>query len=82
IRSLDPEPLRQQIEQRFQVPAKLIDGQVRFEHRDGSKLIARVMEAFADRIDSITLGKPSLEDVFIDKTGHRFWSETQDDGQR
>jgi ABC-2 type transport system ATP-binding protein len=78
IRCHDPEPLRQAIEEQFQVAAMVIDGQVRFEHPDGSRILARVMEAFADRIDAITLGKPSLEDVFIDKTGHRFWSRAED----
>ncbi len=81
IRCHEPEPLRQLIEDRFGVPAKLIDGQVRFEHPDGPRLLARVMEAFGDRIESITLGRPSLEDVFIDKTGHRFWSDATDDEQ-
>ena len=35
----------------------------------------RLVEAFPDRIDSITLGKPTLEDVFIHVTGHRFWND-------
>jgi ABC-2 type transport system ATP-binding protein len=78
IRCHDPEPLRQAIEEQFQVAAMVIGGQVRFEHPDGSRILARVMEVFADRIDAITLGKPSLEDVFIDKTGHRFWSRAED----
>jgi ABC-2 type transport system ATP-binding protein len=33
------------------------------------------MEAFPDRIESITLGKPTLEDVFIHTTGHQFWTD-------
>ena len=35
----------------------------------------RLVEAFPDRIESITLGKPTLEDVFIHFTGHRFWTD-------
>ncbi|TVS17120.1 MAG: ABC transporter ATP-binding protein [Planctomycetaceae bacterium] len=79
IRGQDPATLRQAIADRFQVTAKVIDGHVRFEHPDGAQILARVMEAFSDRIQSITLGRPSLEDVFIDKTGHRFWSHGEDD---
>jgi hypothetical protein len=30
---------------------------------------------FADDIRSLTLGRPSLEDVFIARTGHRFRSK-------
>jgi ABC-2 type transport system ATP-binding protein len=81
IRSRDPETLRGQVERQFQVNAMLIDGQVRFEHPDGSRLLARITESLADSIDSITLGKPTLEDVFIDKTGHRFWSKANEDDQ-
>jgi hypothetical protein len=31
------------------------------------------MEALPGRIESVTVGKPTLEDVFIRRTGHRFW---------
>jgi ABC-2 type transport system ATP-binding protein len=82
IRCQNPESLRQEIEALFQIAAMLIDGRVRFEHPDGPHAVARVMEAFGDRIDAITLGRPSLEDVFIDKTGHRFWSRAEDDQPR
>jgi ABC-2 type transport system ATP-binding protein len=82
IRCQDPEWLCPAITDRFQVAARLIEGQVRFEHADGPKVLARVMEAFGDRIDSVQLGRPSLEDVFIDKTGHHFRSVVGDDQPR
>ncbi len=37
--------------------------------------IARLVEAFPGQIDSVTLGKPTLEDVFIARTGHRFFDD-------
>ena len=43
------------------------------EQSDGHTWITKLVEAFPGQIDSITLGKPTLEDVFIAKTGHRFW---------
>ena len=52
----------------------MIDGSVRLEQPDGHRWIPRLVEAFPDRIDAITLGKPTLEDVFIHTTGHRFWN--------
>jgi ABC-2 type transport system ATP-binding protein len=52
---------------------------VRLEQPDGHRLVAQLVEAFPGRVQSITLGKPSLEDVFIDRTGHRFWN-AEDDG--
>jgi ABC-2 type transport system ATP-binding protein len=38
-------------------------------------LIPQLVEAFARRIEAVAVGKPTLEDVFVKKTGHRFWSE-------
>lgn len=82
IRSDQPQQLAKAIRERFDVPATLVDGRVRLELPDGHEWVARLMEAFAPRVQSITLGKPSLEDVFIDKTGHRFWSEGEDGYER
>ena len=36
-----------------------------------------IVERFPDEVASVTLGKPTLEDVFIARTGHRFWDEDQ-----
>jgi ABC-2 type transport system ATP-binding protein len=34
-----------------------------------------VVEAFPGAIDAVSVSKPTLEDVFIRRTGHRFWNE-------
>jgi ABC-2 type transport system ATP-binding protein len=34
-----------------------------------------VVEAFPGEIQSLSVSKPTLEDVFIHRTGHRFWNE-------
>src|SRR5262245_39492238 len=75
IRTAAPAALAAEISQRFNIRAVEVDGSVRLEQPDGHQWIARLVEAFPDRTDSITLGKPTLEDVFIHFTGHRFWSE-------
>ncbi len=68
-----PQELAGAIHDRFGVAASVVDGSVRLELPQGHQWIARLMEAFPDRISAIRLGKPTLEDVFIEKTGHRFW---------
>ena len=55
----------------------LVDGVVRLEQPRGHEWIARLAEAFGEQLDAIRLGKPTLEDVFIAKTGHRFWSDRE-----
>jgi ABC-2 type transport system ATP-binding protein len=49
-----------------------LEGTIRLEVPDGHQWIARLVEAFPGRIRAIRLGKPTLEDVFITRTGHRF----------
>jgi ABC-2 type transport system ATP-binding protein len=75
IKSGDPAALAAAIQQRFACEAKLLDGSVRLEQPDGHAWIPKLVEAFPERIESITLGKPTLEDVFIQATGHRFWTD-------
>jgi ABC-2 type transport system ATP-binding protein len=81
IRTNDPATLAADIERQLSATAKVVDGSVRLEQANGHQWIARLVEAFPDRIESITLGKPTLEDVFIHFTGHRFWSDPQPENE-
>ena len=62
----------------FDCQPTVLDGTVRLEQANGHQWIARLVEAFPGKIDSVTLGKPTLEDVFIGRTGHRFWQATDE----
>jgi ABC-2 type transport system ATP-binding protein len=79
IRTDQPESLALKITDRFQLKPTVVDASVRLELPAGHEWIPRLIEAFPDRIESITLGKPTLEDAFIHVTGHRFWNEEQID---
>lgn len=74
IQTADPMQLADRIQNRLSIAAQVVDGSVRIAEGATHELIARIVEAFPDECDSITLGKPTLEDVFIARTGHRFWS--------
>ncbi len=67
------------IRARFQIDAKIVDGKIRLEQPDAGAWIAKLVQAFPDKIDALTLAKPSLEDVFINKTGHVFSSDRKSD---
>lgn len=71
----NPESLAQRIEVRFHVQAQVLGGQVRIERENGHRFITDVVEAFPGEIEAISVSKPTLEDVFIHRTGHRFWTE-------
>jgi ABC-2 type transport system ATP-binding protein len=77
----EPGGLAAAIGERFGLAAHEIDGSVRLELPDASQWVPRLVEAFPGRIETITLGKPTLEDVFIARTGHRFWHEDSGGGQ-
>jgi ABC-2 type transport system ATP-binding protein len=51
------------------------DGAVRLERERGHELAARLAEALPRRIESVTVARPSLEDVFLRRTGHRLYEE-------
>ena len=72
IDTQDPQQLAALIANRCQLEASVVDGRVRLELQDGHQWVARLVEEFPGRISAITVGKPTLEDVFIARTGHRF----------
>jgi ABC-2 type transport system ATP-binding protein len=67
-----PEALAQKIFRQFQVSAALVDGTLRIERPRGHELVARLVDEFGGEIESVTFGRPTLEDVFVHLTGHRF----------
>ncbi|MGA9801221.1 MAG: ATP-binding cassette domain-containing protein [Terriglobales bacterium] len=71
----DPESMAERIRARFNLDAKVLGGQVRLEQENGHRFITDVVEAFPGEIESISVSKPALEDVFIHRTGHKFWTE-------
>jgi len=76
----DANSLAVSITQRFGYATMVVDGSVRLERPDAHQLVAGVCEAFPGRIQSVTIGKPTLEDVFIARTGHRFWQDRREVG--
>ncbi len=75
ITARQPQRLAADIASRFGSNCRVVDGEVRLERHAAHRLLAEIVEAFADQIIDVRLGKPTLEDVFIAKTGHRFWQE-------
>ena len=75
VRSKDATSLAQRIAASFGVEVSVLNDEVRIEHPEGYSLIARLTDTFPGEIDSITLAKPTLEDVFIAKTGRRLREE-------
>ena len=75
LEARDPRTLADHIRDKFHVDASVMDKQVRIEIENGHRFVPDVVEAFPGEIQSLSVSKPTLEDVFIHRTGHRFWSE-------
>ena len=75
ITAKDPEKLRQMMAQRLGVTPTLMNGKLRVEKENAHAFVSQAIEAFSGMIESVTLSKPTLEDVFIARTGHRFWED-------
>jgi ABC-2 type transport system ATP-binding protein len=72
INARDAENLRRLLLTRMRTSATLVDGVLRIELPRGHEFVRDVVEAFGDQIESVTFGKPTLEDVFVHLTGRRF----------
>ena len=69
LRGPDPEALREELRRRFDTDAQLVDGVVRLEHPRGAELLVSLLQTPPGPLDSVSLGKPTLEDVFLHHTG-------------
>lgn len=71
IEAQDPERLRPKLEKTLSCAVESVGGVLRAGMRGAHAAIPKIAEAFPGEIKSLALGKPTLEDVFIKKTGRR-----------
>jgi ABC-2 type transport system ATP-binding protein len=69
----------ERIRLRFHVETAVLGNQVRIERENGHRFVPDLVEAFPGEIQAISVSKPALEDVFIHRTGHKFWSESMEE---
>ena len=77
IQSGDLPLLAKGLKERFQVTPVELDGTLRLEQKAGHTFIPRLVEAFPGLVTSVSVSKPSLEDVFVHHTGRRFLSAAE-----
>ncbi len=75
--------LDRRLKERFRVEVLPVGKSLRIERENGHELVRDVVAAFPADIKSVSFGKPTLEDVFIRRTGHQFWvDEPARDGKK
>lgn len=77
VRAKNPEELMKSIAEKLKVKTLLLGGLIQIEQPKAHNLVAPLLEAFPDHVLSLTLGLPTLEDVFIHKTGRRMMEDKE-----
>jgi ABC-2 type transport system ATP-binding protein len=77
VDSTDPAGLAAGLTQRFSITPQIMNSIIRIEHPKAHEFIPQLVEAFPEIIRSVSLSKPTLEEVFMQRTGHAF--EGRDD---
>jgi ABC-2 type transport system ATP-binding protein len=67
-----PAVLAAALRERFALPAAVVDGVVRIERDRAHEFIGQVIDAFPGDVRSVRFSRPTLHDVFVHHTGHRF----------
>lgn len=68
--------LSEKIHSKFSITVQRVGETLRIEREQGHELLRDLVEAFPGEITGISLGKPTLEDVFIKQTGHQFHQDS------
>ena len=70
IRATAPAALRERMAAHLGLEVRLVDDTLRVERPRGHELVRDLIEAFPSEVRSVTVGKPTLGDVFVRLTGH------------
>lgn len=73
----DPEVLAPKLAARLGVEPIVLERSLRVQRDDAHKLVPDVIDGFGDEVETVAVSHPSLEDVFIQATGHRFWGDEE-----
>jgi ABC-2 type transport system ATP-binding protein len=68
------------IRSKFGINPEVLDSVVRLERDRGHEFVPPLIEALPGLVDSVSVGKPTLEDVFIHATGRVFRDDLPSEG--
>lgn len=75
----EAEALAGELARRFpELSPRVVGGAIRIEHERAHELVPRLAEALPGRIESVTVARPNLEDVFLRHTGHGLYERAEE----
>ena len=69
IETTAPKALQERLQAQFGLAARRVGDTLQLDHEEAPALLARLYDAFGDQIESATVRRPTLEDVFMTRTG-------------
>jgi ABC-2 type transport system ATP-binding protein len=75
LTTANSQAVAREITQAFGAEATASDGEVRLEVADGTSFLPRLVRELSVPVSSVTLRRPSLDDVFLKLTGHAIRDE-------
>jgi len=70
VSTLSPAEFAEKYFQKFNEQPMIVNGKIRVEKSDGHRFIPEIVEAWPALVQGVSYGKPTLDDVFVHKTGH------------
>ncbi len=74
-----PQELQGLLKKKFRLKSTVLDDTVRVEKARAHQFVPKIIEAFPGKVSAVSVGMPTLEDVFIHKTGHKLRNESSDE---
>jgi ABC-2 type transport system ATP-binding protein len=78
LTSRDPDSLARRVREKLGVETSRVGDSLRCERPRGHELVPALIEAAPGLVDSVSVGRPSLEDVFVRLTGRTYRADAQD----
>ena len=72
VEAADAAALVPELQRLFGVTATVVDNTLRIDGAAVHELVPRIVQHFGARVQRLSLAHPSLQDVFLKKTGKRF----------
>lgn len=73
----EPEELRRRLVEELGVEVRRRGETLQIQHADGQSLLHRIVDRFSGEFQSVALGRATLEDVFMMRTGHTLAGENE-----
>jgi ABC-2 type transport system ATP-binding protein len=81
VRCDQPAQLATQLADALGVRPRVADGLISWDSHDAAPQVAQLLARWPDQFREVSVGRATLEDVFLKRTGHQFWRAADGHGR-